>query len=64
MAVSQMSDRHAGRTWDSQAAATQPGLVEYLLDTTMADAFAKGAMLQIILLFILFGPAAVQIGPA
>lgn len=50
----------------AKAAETQPGFVGFLMDiipTTIVDAFAKGAMLQIILLSVLLGLAAVQIGP-
>ena len=47
------------------AAAKSQGVVQFLLDiipTTVVDAFAKGAMLQIILLSILFGIAILQVG--
>ncbi|WP_419829809.1 C4-dicarboxylate transporter DctA [Methylobacterium sp.] len=49
----------------AKAAEAQPGLVGFLMDiipTTMVDAFAKGAMLQIILLSVLFGLAFIQAG--
>ncbi|MDE2499938.1 MAG: C4-dicarboxylate transporter DctA [Alphaproteobacteria bacterium] len=47
------------------AAAKSHGVLQFFMDiipTTMVDAFAKGAMLQIILLSILFGIAIVQLG--
>jgi aerobic C4-dicarboxylate transport protein len=49
----------------AKAAEAQPGMIGFLMDiipTTMVDAFAKGAMLQIILLSVLFGVALVQAG--
>ena len=49
----------------AKAAEAQPGFVGFLMDiipTTMADAFTKGAMLQIILISLLFGLALVQAG--
>jgi aerobic C4-dicarboxylate transport protein len=49
----------------AKVAETQPGFVGFLMDiipTTIVDAFAKGAMLQIILLSVLLGLAVVQIG--
>ncbi len=49
----------------AKAAEAQPGFVGFLMDiipTTMVDAFAKGVMLQIILLSVLFGVAFVQAG--
>jgi aerobic C4-dicarboxylate transport protein len=49
----------------AKAAEAQPGIVGFLMDiipTTMVDAFAKGAMLQIILLSVLFGLAFIQAG--
>jgi aerobic C4-dicarboxylate transport protein len=49
----------------SKAAEAQPGFVGFLMDiipSTMVDAFAKGAMLQIILVSVLLGVALVQIG--
>jgi aerobic C4-dicarboxylate transport protein len=49
----------------AKAAEAQPGFVGFLMDiipTTMVDAFAKGVMLQIILLSVLFGLAFVQAG--
>lgn len=49
----------------AKRAEAQPGLVGFLMDiipTTMVDAFAKGAMLQIILISLLFGLALVQAG--
>jgi len=49
----------------AKTAETQPGLVGFLMDiipTTMVDAFAKGAMLQIILVSVLLGLALVQAG--
>lgn len=48
-----------------QTAQQQGGFVEFVMNiipTTMVDAFAKGAMLQVILLAVLFGVALVQIG--
>ena len=49
----------------AKAAEAQPGFVGFLMDiipTTMVDAFAKGAMLQIILISLLFGVTFVQAG--
>ncbi|GJE10088.1 C4-dicarboxylate transporter DctA [Methylobacterium longum] len=49
----------------AKAAEAQPGFVGFLMDiipTTMVDAFAKGAMLQIILISVLLGVALVQAG--
>ena len=49
----------------AKRAEAQPGLVGFLMDiipTTMVDAFAKGAMLQIILISLLLGLALVQAG--
>jgi aerobic C4-dicarboxylate transport protein len=49
----------------TRAAESQGGTVQFFLDiipTTIVDAFAKGAMLQIILMSILMGIALVQIG--
>lgn len=49
----------------AKVAETQPGLVGFLMDiipTTMVDAFAKGSMLQIILISVLLGIALVQAG--
>jgi aerobic C4-dicarboxylate transport protein len=48
-----------------QTAQQQGGFVEFamnIIPTTMVDAFAKGAMLQVILLAVLVGVALVQIG--
>lgn len=48
-----------------QTAQTQGGFVEFVMNiipTTMVDAFAKGAMLQVILLAVLVGIALLQIG--
>ncbi len=50
----------------SQAAAEQGGTVDFLLNiipSTFIDAFAKGSMLQVILLSVLMGVALVQMGP-
>lgn len=50
----------------SQAAQEQGGTVDFLLNiipSTFVDAFAKGSMLQVILLSILMGVALVQMGP-
>lgn len=55
----------AGSLTSYTAAAKSTGIVQVLLDivpTTIVDAFAKGAMLQVILLSILFGIAVVQLG--
>jgi aerobic C4-dicarboxylate transport protein len=49
----------------AKAAEAQPGFVAFLMDiipTTMVDAFAKGSMLQIILISLLLGVALVQLG--
>ena len=49
----------------AKAAEAQPGFVGFLMDiipTTMVDAFAKGSMLQIILISLLLGVALVQLG--
>jgi aerobic C4-dicarboxylate transport protein len=49
----------------TQAAASQGGVVEFFMNiipTTLFDAFAKGAMLQVILVSVLMGVALVQIG--
>ena len=49
----------------TQAAAAQGGIVEFFLNiipTTLFDAFAKGAMLQVILVSVLMGVALVQFG--
>jgi aerobic C4-dicarboxylate transport protein len=49
----------------AKTAEAQPGFVGFLMDiipSTMVDAFAKGAMLQIILISVLLGVALVQIG--
>jgi aerobic C4-dicarboxylate transport protein len=49
----------------AKAAEAQPGFVGFLMDiipTTIVDAFAKGAMLQIILISVLLGLALVQAG--
>jgi aerobic C4-dicarboxylate transport protein len=49
----------------AKTAEAQPGLVGFLMDiipTTIVDAFAKGAMLQIILVSVLLGLALVQAG--
>ena len=59
------SSLDAGALAGYTAAAKSHGIVQFFLDiipTTMVDAFAKGAMLQIILLSILFGIAMVQLG--
>ncbi|KKX32876.1 C4-dicarboxylate transporter DctA [Rhizobium sp. LC145] len=48
-----------------QTAQQQGGFVDFMMNiipTTMVDAFAKGAMLQVILLAVLVGVALVQIG--
>ncbi|WP_028003891.1 C4-dicarboxylate transporter DctA [Sinorhizobium meliloti] len=48
-----------------QTAQQQGGFVEFVMNiipTTMVDAFAKGAMLQVILLAVLVGVSLVQIG--
>ncbi|HCN46385.1 MAG TPA: C4-dicarboxylate transporter DctA [Pseudomonas sp.] len=50
----------------SQAAQDQGGTVDFLLNIiphTFMDAFAKGSMLQVILLSVLMGVALVQVGP-
>ena len=50
----------------SQAATEQGGTVDFLLNiipSTFIDAFAKGSMLQVILLSVLMGVALVQMGP-
>lgn len=50
----------------SQAAQDQGGTVDFLLNIiphTFMDAFAKGSMLQVILLSVLMGVALVQMGP-
>ena len=55
----------AGSLSSYTATAKANGTVQFLLDiipTTIVDAFAKGAMLQVILLSILFGIATVQLG--
>lgn len=49
----------------TQAAAAQGGIVQFFLDiipNTIFDAFAKGAMLQVILVSVLMGIALVQLG--
>ncbi|MGU3664142.1 C4-dicarboxylate transporter DctA [Methylobacterium sp. A49B] len=49
----------------AKVAEAQPGVVGFLMDiipTTIVDAFAKGAMLQIILISVLLGLALVQAG--
>lgn len=49
----------------AKAGEGQPGFVGFLMDiipTTIVDAFAKGAMLQIILISVLLGVALVQAG--
>lgn len=49
----------------TQAAAAQGGVVQFFLDiipNTIFDAFAKGAMLQVILVSVLMGIALVQLG--
>ncbi|KAB1069886.1 C4-dicarboxylate transporter DctA [Methylobacterium planeticum] len=49
----------------AKRAEAQPGFVGFLMDiipSTMVDAFAKGAMLQIILISVLLGVALVQAG--
>ncbi|WP_397448487.1 C4-dicarboxylate transporter DctA [Pseudomonas sp. NA-150] len=49
----------------TQAAAAQGGIVQFFLDiipNTLFDAFAKGAMLQVILVSVLMGIALVQLG--
>src|SRR3954463_14808594 len=49
----------------AKAAEAQPGFVAFLMDiipTTMVDAFAKGSMLQSILISLLLGVALVQLG--
>ena len=49
----------------TQAAAAQGGIVQFFLDiipNTLFDAFAKGAMLQVILVSVLMGVALVQLG--
>ncbi|MBD8901477.1 C4-dicarboxylate transporter DctA, partial [Methylobacterium bullatum] len=49
----------------AKRAEAQPGIVGFFMDiipSTMVDAFAKGAMLQIILISLLFGVALVQAG--
>jgi aerobic C4-dicarboxylate transport protein len=49
----------------TQAAAAQGGVIEFFLGiipTTLFDAFAKGAMLQVILVSVLMGVALVQLG--
>jgi aerobic C4-dicarboxylate transport protein len=49
----------------TQAAAAQGGIVQFFLDiipNTIFDAFAKGAMLQVILVSVLMGVALVQLG--
>jgi len=49
----------------TQAAAAQGGIVEFFLNiipSTLFDAFAKGAMLQVILVSVLMGVALVQLG--
>lgn len=48
-----------------QTAQTQGGFIEFVMNiipTTMADAFVKGAMLQVVLLAVLVGVSLVQIG--
>lgn len=59
------SSLDAGALAGYTAAAKSHGIVPFFLDiipTTMVDTFAKGAMLQVILLSILFGIAMVQLG--
>jgi len=59
------SSLDAGALSGYTTAAKSQGVVQFLLDiipTTMVDAFAKGAMLQIILLSVLFGIAMLQLG--
>lgn len=49
----------------AQVAQSQGGVVEFFLNiipTTLFDAFAKGAMLQVILISVLMGVALVQLG--
>ncbi|MCI8211924.1 C4-dicarboxylate transporter [Pseudomonas sp. S25] len=49
----------------TQAAAAQGGVIEFfmgIIPTTLFDAFAKGAMLQVILVSVLMGVALVQLG--
>ncbi|MGC1332496.1 C4-dicarboxylate transporter DctA [Pseudomonas sp.] len=49
----------------AQAAASQGGIVDFFLNiipTTLFDAFAKGMMLQVILVSVLMGVALVQLG--
>ena len=49
----------------TKAAESQGGIVHFFMDiipTTIVDAFAKGAMLQVIFLSILMGVALVQLG--
>ena len=49
----------------TQAAAAQGGIIEFFLNiipSTLFDAFAKGAMLQVILVSVLMGVALVQLG--
>lgn len=49
----------------TQAAAAQGGIIQFFLDiipSTLFDAFAKGAMLQVILVSVLMGIALVQLG--
>ncbi|MDB6048493.1 MAG: sodium:dicarboxylate symporter [Pseudomonas sp.] len=49
----------------THAAAAQGGIVQFFLDiipSTLFDAFAKGAMLQVILVSVLMGIALVQLG--
>jgi len=49
----------------AQAAQAQGGIVEFVMNiipTTIVDAFAKGAMLQVIMVSLLMGVALVQLG--
>jgi aerobic C4-dicarboxylate transport protein len=55
----------AGALAGYTAAAKSQGIVQFLLDvipTTLVDAFARGAMLQVILVALLFGVAILQLG--
>lgn len=55
----------AGGLASYTAAAKSQGVVQFLLDiipATLIDAFAKGAMLQVILVSVLFGIAVLQLG--
>lgn len=49
----------------TQVAKSQGGVIQFFMDiipTTMVDAFAKGAMLQVILISVMLGVALVQLG--